>query len=559
MRERNREKLTYFGAICFLKKYVKKHMQSFFLFYLGFLFDLVLGVVLPIVFGIMIDEIVYKENVSLFLQLSGMYVVMALFSCALYFLIYAHHHYLMNMYTLDIRLDIFQHLMKADAQYMADQSTGDTIALLQKDVGECMHFMIRNVIHFGNGILGIVLVMVYLFKIDWRIGLFSMIAAPLSVLINTKFGKKIRGYGKQSRKIYGEYISWVHEMLSALRDVRMLGAQNHVETQFEEYHEKLFKVERKSGMSSMTAGNLVNLSNLLIRLGIYGFAGFLASKGAITIGLLTVVLAFYESLTSKISRVSGTYLDGQNRIATIQKIHDFMKAPTEETMGGEDELVITNGKISMEKVSFAYKKGSEVLSDFNLEIQPGEKVALTGKSGSGKSTLAYLLLGFYRPEKGRIQIDGQDLSKCSLKSIRNQIGLVAQDVLIIPGTIRENICLGNRKATNQQVENVCKQAGLWDFILTLPEGLNTVVGFQGRDLSGGQKQRVAIARIYLKNPKILIFDEATSALDSETEEEIHKAWNHVLKGKTAIVIAHRESSVMLCDRAVAVKEDVYVC
>lgn len=557
MSEKNK-KLTYFGAIGFLKKYIKKHIQSFLLFYLGFLFDVLLGIALPIVFGMMIDAIVYQENMELFLQLSGVYVVMALFSCVLYFFIYAHHGFLMNMYTLDIRMDIFEHLLKADAKYMADQSTGDTIALLQKDTIECMHFVIRNVIHFSNGILSIVITLLFLFKIDWRIGLFSLVAAPVSVWIHTKFGKKIRNYGKETRKVYGEYISWVFEMLSALKDVRLLGAKAHVENRFETYHESLFQVERQSGMSSMTAGNLVNFSNLIIRLGIFAFAGYLAQKGAITVGVLTAVIAFYEDLTSRLQRTGGSFLDAQNRIATIQKIYDFFRISTEEEIDGEQELAVSKGEIQMEKLSFSYEEDRKVLKDFCLKISPGERVAITGESGSGKSTLAYLLLGFYRPDKGKIYVDGQDLSKCSLASIRSQIGLVAQDVFLMPGTILENIRLGNKKATLEQVKKVCKQAGLWEFISTLPEGLHTVVGGFGRELSGGQKQRVAIARIYLKNPKILIFDEATSALDSETEKAIHDAWKQVLQGKTALVIAHRETSVALCDRVAAVKEDEYV-
>lgn len=541
-------KLNYTGAIGLLFPYIKKHKKNFWMFYFGWLFDLMLAVVMPILFGIMIDEIVYRQNVSLFLKLSGMYVVMAVFSCLLYFFIYAQHHYLMNMYTLDIRLDIFRHLMKCDAQHLTDISTGDVIELLQQDSEECMHFIIRNVIHQFNRILSICLILFYLCRIDWRIGLFSMISAPVCVFINAKFGKRIRGYGDEQRSFYGSYISWVYEILSALRDIRILSAQKHVQTRFEEYHQKLFAVERKSGMASLTAQKLIEFSNLAVCLAIYTFSGYLASKGEITIGLLTVVLSFYKQLMDKISEVGPAHLDAQNRIACIQKIYDFMNTPTEDANGGRKELVVTEGNIWMNQVTFSYQNGTEILQDFNLRIRAGERLALTGKSGRGKTTMAYLLLGFYQPEKGDIWIDGQRLSDCSLQSIRSQIGLVAQDVLLFPGTIRENICLGNPKASRKQIEEACTQAGLCEVLQALPNGLDTVVGMQGSDLSGGQKQRIAIARIYLKDPKILIFDEATSALDAETEREIHEAWDKALKGRTSIVISHRPSSVMYCDR-----------
>lgn len=544
------KKLNYMGAIRFLSKYISRHKMNFLMFYSGWLFDTILAVIMPILFGIMIDEIVYRQNVALFFKLSGTYVVMAVFSCLLYFYIYAQHHYLMNMYTLDIRMDIFKHLLRCDAKHLSDVSTGDVIALLQDDTEECMHFIIRNVIHYINRLLSIGIVLSYIFRIDWRIGNFFMVAAPVSIFINTKCGKKIRRYGDDERGFYGGYISWVYEMLSALRDIRVLGARKHVQTQFGEYHKQLFEVEKKAGMISFTAQKLMDFSNLAIRLGIYTFAGYLASRGQITIGLLTVIISFYEQFVYKMSAVSTSYLDGQHRISRIQRIYDFLRGTLEEKNDGRKKLIITKGDICFDKINFSYENGVEILHNFNFTVNGGERLALTGKSGSGKTTLAYMLLGFYRPEKGHIRIDGQCLSECSLQSIRCQIGLVAQDVLLLPGTIRENICLGNSGASEQRIDEVCKQAGLWELLQTLPDGLDTVIGMEGSDLSGGEKQRIAIARIYLKNPQIIIFDEATSALDSDTENEIHEAWNKVLKGRTAIVISHRQSAVMLCDRQV---------
>ena len=175
-------------------------------------------------------------------------------------------------------------------------------------------------------------------------------------------------------------------------------------------------------------------------------------------------------------------------------------------------------------------------------------MALVGKSGCGKTTLARLLVGFYRPQEGMIAIDGQRLDACALDSVREEIGYVQQDVLVFDGSIRQNLLMGNRHAEEEQLIRAYEEAGLAPFIESLPDGLDTIIGSKGMGLSGGQKQRLAIARIYLKNPKILIFDEATSALDSETESAIHQAWRKVLTGKTALVIAHRQSSVMLCDR-----------
>lgn len=549
----NPAKLNYFTAIKFLSKYISKHKKNFIMFYFGWLFDTVLTVVMPILFGIMVDEIVYYQNVDSFIKIALFFVTLAVFSCVLYFLIYAQHHYLMSMYTFDIKRDVFDHLQKADAEYMSNASTGDIISTLQCYSTECMHFVIRNIIHLFNRCLSIIAIAVYLFVINWKIGLVALLVTPISVFVNSRFGKKIRKYGDKQREYYKGYVSWVFEIFTALRDIRMLGAQKKTDAIFEDNHKKMFDVNIKSDISSMTANNIIVFTKLTVQLIIFALAGYMAVSGNVTIGLLTVIVAFYGDLSSGFASVSKSWLDAQNRVSYIQCIHDFMNSPTEDCWFGQNELTVTEGKIIFHNVDFSYRKSNAVLQGFTLDISPGVRFALVGKSGCGKTTLAYMLIGFYRPQNGYIEIDGQKLSDCSLKSIRQNIGLIQQDVLVFDGTIKENILLGNHNATNDQIKDVCVQAGLWDFIETLPDGLNTVIGTKGMGLSGGQKQRVAIARIYLKNPKIIIFDEATSSLDGETEESIHATWEDVLKGRTAIVIAHRQSSVMLCEKAAIIE------
>ncbi len=559
MRLTAKNKLNYRTAIYFLFKYMKKYMDNFFRFYIGWLFDNVLSIVMPILFGIMIDQIVYKQNVPLFLKLSGMYMVLAIFLCILYFFIYAQHHYLINMFTLDIKLDIFRHLLKCRAEYLTDASSGDINALLEQDSNECMHFMIRNVIHQINRIFRILFILFYLFKIDMRIGIFAMLAAPLSVFINTRFGKKIREYGDKKREFYGIYISWVFEILTALKDIRILGARQHVIDTFKERHKDIYAMERQSGLTAYRAEKFTNLISLVIRLTIFSFSGYLAAHGQLTIGMLTIIISFYDSLTENISSVSNSYLDGLHRIALIQKIYRFLEAPAEDDDRRNKTLKVSRGDIEFSHISFAYRDGRPILSDVSVKINPGERLAITGRSGSGKTTLAYLLIGFYQAQSGEILVDGQRLSECSLKSIRSQIGLVAQDILIFPGTIRDNIRLGSPKAADKQIIEVCRLAGLWDVIKALPDGLDSLIGMNGNDLSGGQKQRIAIARIYLRNPKIIIFDEATSALDSETELEIHNAWQKALAGRTSIIITHRSSTLLHCSRVIKIEKGNICC
>lgn len=552
------EKLNYFTAVKFLSKYIKKYKSNFILFYIGWFFETVLSIVIPIIFGIMIDEIVYYQNLDTFIKISLIFLMILVFSCVLYFFIYAQHHYLMSMYTFDIKMDAFMRMQEATAEFMNNISTGDVVSDLQNYAHECMHFVIRNVIHFINGIISVIVISVYLFFLDWKIGASVLITAPVAVFINIKFSGKIRKYSDKRREDYGNYIGWIFEILSSLRDIRLLDAQKRVDIKFEESHKEIFRSDIKSNISVMTAENIISFVNLLIQLVIFTVVGFLSVTNSITIGSFIVSLSFLSMLEDNIKSTSSRFLDMNNRIAYIQHVYELMNAPIENSRKDKKDLYITDGNISFNNIKFAYKDGSDVLDGLNLNISSGDRFALVGKSGCGKTTLAYILLGFYQPQCGEIIIDGQKLSECNLKSVRQNIGLVAQDVLIFNGSVRENILLGNKKATDEEIVSACKEAGLWDFIETLPDGLDTVIGSEGMNVSGGQKQRIAIARIYIKNPKIIIFDEATSSLDSQTEIEIHNAWKDVLTDRTSIVIAHRQSSVMMCDK-VAVIKDGKIC
>ena len=545
----NTHKLGYFGAIRFLSKYIGKHKRNFIMFYFGWFFDMLLSVVMPILFGIMIDEIVYHQNVSSFLRISCVFVIMSVFSCLLYFLIYAQHQYLMSMYCFDIQRDIFKHLQKCTAENLTDAKSGDIVTMIQEYARECMHFVIRNIIHITNGVIELILLTIYVFIISPWIGLLVLAAAPLSVIISARFGKKIRNYSNEQREIYGTFVSFIYEVFTAIRDIRLLNAKQKVSGEIAEQQKEIFRVNIKSGISTITSQNIIDGSNLVIQLSIFALTAWLVGRGDMTIGLLTVVLAYFTSLTGRVSQVSGSYLDAQNRVGFIQRIYDFLNTSTEDSWKGENELSVSDGDIEIKNITFAYRNNDETLRDFSLHINAGERFALCGKSGCGKTTLGYMMIGFYPPQTGEIIIDGQRLSDCSLHSIRNSIGIVSQDVLLFEGSIRDNLLLGKPDAKDIELHTALDRAGIGDYIASLPDGMNTIVGTSGTGLSGGQKQRIAIARIYLKNPKIIIFDEATSSLDDETEQQIHEAWEAVLTGRTSIVIAHRQTSVMLCERA----------
>lgn len=542
------KKLNYFSTIKFLSKYIIAHKRNFGMFAMGWFFENILKIFTPIVFAVMIDEIVYYRNIPVYLKTSLAFVIMLLCACVVHFFTQQQYAYLQNMYCFDIKRDMFHKLQYATAEFLTEMKTGDVQVTLQYYAFDCMNFVIRNIIHTINNFLALGLYIIYIFVLGWQFGLLMLIGVPLSVYATTKFGKKTRKYNDYYNEEYGNYNGWLMERLNGLRDIRLLNAQNAEGIKFVSFHKKLFGTNNKNSVVTLSSQSAVNTINLLIQMSIYALCAYFAFRGHMTIGVLTIILTYFANIKEKVTFFSDYFIEAQKRIACIQKVYDLMNIPSENRWKGKEELDITQGSISFKNVSFSYEENKQLFRDFSLDIQGGQKIALVGKSGSGKTTLAYMLTGFYQPQEGNISIDGVGIENCSLKSIRKNIGIVQQQVLIFDGTIRSNLLLGKKNATDEEITEACEKAGLTEFIETLSEGVDTVIGTKGIGLSGGQKQRIAIARIYLKNPKIILFDEATSALDNETEARIHDSWKKVLAGRTSIVIAHRLSSVMMCEK-----------
>lgn len=542
-----KDKLNYFNTIKFLSRYIKKYKKNFIIFYLGWTIDMLISIITPIILGLLIDEIVYYQNLSTFFRISIILAGILLFSCVLYFFIYAQHQYLMNIFTYDIRKDIFRHMQKCDANVLGSIATGDMISILQNYSAECMFFVIRNIIHFANGILKLIIIAVYLLSENLLIGMFILITAPLSVYMSALLGKNIRKYSESERVYYNSYLGWLHEILSSLRDIILLKGNQKVESDFNDKYNEIVSVKMKTGFASLTVQNTVDAINLFIRLVLYAAAGVLAISRLMTIGTLLSIISLLAIFIDQIGWTSSAYLDAQKRIPYIQHIYNFLNSKTENNWTGNNDLIVLKGSVVISDIEYSYPDGTKVLSNLNLKIKAGSSTAIVGRSGCGKSTLAYMLIGFYRSQAGNIVIDDQNISDCTLRSIRKEIGIVAQDILVFDASIKDNILLGNRNATMQELEEACHVTGLNDVINTLPEGIDTIIGSHGVQLSGGQKQRIALARIYLKQPSIVVFDEATSALDEESEDIIFELWNNMFENKTKIFISHRLNTVLKCD------------
>ena len=501
-------------------------------------------------------SIVYYQNVSVFFRISAALVIMILFACIVHFFTQQQYAYLQIMYAFEVKKDLFNAVQHAKAEALADMQAGDALNTIQSHAFECMVFVIRNIIHTVNNFFALAFYIIYVFLIGWQFGLLMLVGIPLSVYATVKFGKITRKCNDEYNAVYGRYSGWLMERLTSLQDIRLLNAREAEEKNFTDFQKKLFRRENENSVIKLSSQNVVQTINFLVQMSVYALCAYYACRGEMTIGVLTIILNFFANIKGKVIYFSDYFIEAQKRISRIQRVYDLFHLPSEKDWKGQDKLSVTGGKIEFDKVTFGYHEGKELFQGFSLDLEGGGKVALVGKSGSGKTTLAYMLAGFYRPREGSIAIDGKDISECSLKSLRQNVGIVQQDVLVFDGTIRSNLLLGKKDASGQEIMEACERAGLGDFIRSLDDGIDTVIGTKGVGLSGGQKQRIAIARIYLKNPRIIIFDEATSALDSETEALIHDSWENALAGRTAIIISHRLSSVLMCDKTAVIEDGV---
>lgn len=546
-------KLNHRTALVFLNRFLDGLRFEFVLFYFGWLFDTLIGILTPVLFGIMINQIVYYRNLPLFIRIGALFFAVSVFSSILYYWIYKIYSDFWGQIISRVRFRIYQVIQKMEAEELSNANYGDMLDLMQNKVYECVNFIVRNIIHNINNFLAIIVCFIIVVIINPWVGLLLFAIAPLSVFISWKFGKRVREERYQNQLRYGSYIGWLYEMFSSLKDIRLLGAEGRVMNLFHRQQKELMDSDVKAGITSLKSEHIIANVNTGIQMLLYAVLAYFSLKENLSIGSIVVVLTYFSELKRRFNKVSNTYMDAQYRLSVIGRIKEMIEKPTEEQWAGREEMFVKKGEISFEDLSFSFQEKEPVIKEFDLRIEPGQKIALVGESGCGKSTLAYLLLGFYKPSKGVVKIDGKNISDFSLESIHRNIGVVQQDVLIFDGTIRENIMIGNETATEEEMLAACRAAGVYDFVMELEDGFETVLGTRGRQLSGGQKQRISIARVYLKNPAILIFDEATSSLDNETEALIHDAWASVLKNRTAIIITHRQSAALLCDEVALMK------
>ena len=459
-------------------------------------------------------------------------------------------HYLGVWIENDMRSDLFNHLQKLSFSYFDRHKTGDIMSRISNDL-----FNIAEVAHHGPedvviSILTIIGAYILMFIINAPMSLISIIPLPIMAVYGIVFNKKLKNRNRAIRKSISEINVTAENSIQGIREVKSFSQERFQEKKFSSSNEKL-KSSREKMYSSMAQYNagMEFMRQLYYFITICGGVVLIA-LGKMGVADLTTFILYVSVVLPPIDRLINFTEQFTQGVASFERFEEIMDtSPDIVDSPSAQNLVVTKGEIDYKDVSFSYSDGEEeiVIHGLDLHIPGGKKIALVGESGAGKTTTVSLLARFYERTGGSITIDGIDINTVTQESLHRAIGFVQQSIFLFDASIRENLRYGKPDAKDDELWDALEKANLAEFVRTLPDGLDTQVGEHGTRLSGGQKQRLSIARVFLKNPPILVFDEATSSLDTESETLISSAFNTLSKGRTSIIIAHRLSTVIDSD------------
>ncbi|MEG7335714.1 ABC transporter ATP-binding protein [Bacillus sp. 0102A] len=455
----------------------------------------------------------------------------------------------------DIRAKLFDHIQKLSLRFYANTRTGEVISRVINDVEQTKDFVITGLMNIWLDMLTILIVISIMLTLDIKLTLISIVLFPLYGISVKYFYGRLRKLTRERSQALAQVQGHLHERIQGMPVIRSFAIEDHEQANFNEKNSHfLNKAISHTNWNAKTFA-VVNTITDLAPLIVIACAGYFVINGPLTVGTMVAFVGYIDRMYNPVRRLINSSTTLTQSIASMDRVFEFIDEPYELT--DKPNAIKANqirGEVEFHHVSFQYEKEKEnILHDVSLKVNRGETVALVGMSGGGKSTLVSLIPRFYDVTSGRLLIDGTDIRDYEARSLRNQVGMVLQDTFLFSETIRENIAIGQPDATLEEIIEAAKAANAHEFIMSFPEGYETRVGERGVKLSGGQKQRISIARVFLKNPPLLILDEATSALDLESEHYIQEAMDKLAKDRTTFVVAHRLSTITHADKIVVME------
>ena len=512
----------------------------------------VIGMVYPIVTNKMLNEYIPNKMYKTIVIAGCVVLALYLLRYALRYFVQYYGHLIGVRMQSQMRKDLFAHLQRLPFRFYDNNETGKIMTRITSDL-----FEICELAHHGpeNILISSVMILLsfgYLLTIDWILTLIIFTCVPILVVVTMHLRKAMKSAFADRRKSNAIINAQVE---SSVTGIRVTKAYTNAELELEKFErgdDQFVDASRRAykAMASFHSSTafITELFNVFILIA----GGLFLYSGRISFGDYSTFIVSVNLFISPVNTLIQFMEQFQNAASGFKRFVEIIEEQPEPEAPDATELAEVEGVIEFKNVTYAYDEAKEVLHDVNLRLEKGCKLALVGPSGGGKTTLCHLLPNFYRVEQGEILIDGKDIRTLTLDSLRKNIGIVQQDVFLFVGTIRQNIMYGRPEATEEEMIEAARRANIHDYIMTLPEGYDTEIGERGVKLSGGQKQRLSIARVFLKDPAILILDEATSALDNTTEVLIQQALDELCKGRTTLVVAHRLSTIRNADEIAVV-------
>ncbi len=532
-----------------LLAYTKPYRLFMLLALLCAVISVTLSLLTPILIGRAVDSIIGKGDVNfdqvkiILFQLAGAIVGSALFQ------------WLMTFYTnritfktiKDLRTQAYGKLNKVPLKYIDQNSHGDIISRMVNDVDAVSDGLLQGFAQLFTGLVTIIGTIVFMLSIDVSIGLVVIFLTPLSLFVAAFISKAVYSKFSEQSKIKGEMSGLIEEMIGNQKVLKLYSYEGRSFERFKEINHRL----HVCGVKAQFYSSLTNPSTRFVNgivyaaVGIYG--AFTAINGRISIGQLSSFLAYANQYTKPFNEISGVITELQSALASAQRVFALIDENTESSEEGLSDNLQGDGSVRIDQVDFSYREDTLLIQDLNLEVKPGERIAIVGPTGSGKTTIINLLMRFYDTSAGAIKVNGVDIKKVKRQALRRLYGMVLQETWLFHGTVRDNIAYGKDDASEEEIIAAAKAAYAHSFIKRLPKGYDTILSEDGGNISQGQKQLLCIARVMLMKPKMLILDEATSNIDTRTEIRIQKAFAKLMENRTSFIVAHRLSTIKEAD------------
>ena len=510
-----------------------------------------ISLALPLIVRNMINAVVVLKNSDLLNSLTRDLVIIILFQAAFAIT----HNYILGFIghrvTADFRIELFSHIQSLSLRFFQSRRVGEILSRMSNDITVIQNALVSIPVAVLRQTITLVGALAIIFYLNWKLtGLILLVLPPL-MLFARIFGKRLRSLSEKVQDKIAQALVVLEEVASSIKIVKSYTREPYEKKRFENEIESAFEQSIGKVRISSSFGPLILGLTFLVSTILIWYGGQQVMQGTTTPGELAAFFLYALIMAGPVGTFVKIYTQLQETLGAIRRVNEILDTkPLVNSPENPVKLTSLKGHVCFSEVIFGYEDGTPVLNNISFDIHPGKTVALIGPSGAGKSTTVQLLLRFFDPQSGKIQIDGNDLKSLDLESYLSQVALVPQETLLFGGTIQENILYGKLDATDTEIIEASKSANAHEFIVEFSNGYDTLVGEKGTKLSGGERQRIAIARALLKNPKILVLDEATSALDNQSEMLIQDALEKLMVGRTTFIIAHRLSTVHNADKII---------